>query len=132
MMNTYFNTRLKILKEEHKELLTRKNEKIEPGNGIYVRYKYPVLTGAHAPLFWRYDLDPETNPYLMERFGIHAAFNAGAMKFNGKYILAVRVEGNDRKSFFAIAESPNGIDNFSFWDYPVTMPETRYSRYKCL
>ena len=83
-----------------------------------------MLTGAHAPLEWRYDLNPASNPYLMERFGINAAFNAGAMKFNGKYILAVRVEGYDRKSFFAIAESPNGIDNFRFWDYPVTMPET--------
>src|SRR5665811_997603 len=88
------------------------------------RYKYPVLTGEHAPLFWKYDLNQETNLHLMERFGIHAAFNAGAMKYNGKYILAVRVEGNDRKSFFAIAESPNGVDNFRFWDYPVTMPET--------
>jgi 4-O-beta-D-mannosyl-D-glucose phosphorylase len=123
-MKTDFKSRLKILAEEHQKLLTRKNERIEPGNGIFFRYKYPVLTGDHAPLFWKYDLNPETNPHLMERFGIHAAFNAGAMKFEGKYILAVRVEGNDRKSFFAIAESPNGIDNFRFWDYPVTMPET--------
>jgi len=123
-MKTDFKSRLKILAEEHQKLLTRKNERIEPGNGIFFRYKYPVLTGDHAPLFWKYDLNPETNPHLMERFGIHAAFNAGAMKFEGRYILAVRVEGNDRKSFFAIAESPNGIDNFHFWDYPVTMPET--------
>ncbi len=123
-MKSDFEKRLNILKEEHQNLLKRKNERIEPGNGIFYRYKYPVLTGDHAPLFWKYDLDPKTNPHLMERFGIHAAFNAGAMKFNGKYVLAVRVEGNDRKSFFAIAESPNGIDNFKFWDYPVTMPET--------
>lgn len=123
-MKSDFETRLNILEEEHQILLKRKNERIEPGNGIFYRYKYPVLTGDHAPLFWKYDLDPKTNPHLMERFGIHAAFNAGAMKFNGKYVLAVRVEGNDRKSFFAIAESPNGIDNFKFWDYPVTMPET--------
>ena len=123
-MKTDFKSRLKILAEEHQKLLTRKNERIEPGNGIFFRYKYPVLTGDHAPLFWKYDLNPETNPHLMERFGIHAAFNAGAMKFEGKYILAVRVEGNDRKSFFAIAESPNGIDNFRFWDYQVTMPES--------
>ncbi len=123
-MKADFSSRLKVLTEEHKKLLDRKNERVEPGNGIYHRYKYPVLTGEHAPLFWRYDLDPETNPYLMERIGIHAAFNAGAMKFNGKYILAVRVEGNDRKSFFAIAESPNGVDNFRFWDHPITMPET--------
>ena len=123
-MKSDFETRLNILKEEHQNLLKRKNERIEPGNGIFYRYKYPVLTGDHAPLFWKYDLDEKTNPHLMERFGIHAAFNAGAMKYNGKYILAVRVEGNNRKSFFAIAESTNGIDNFKFWDYPVTMPET--------
>ncbi len=123
-METDFKSRLAILSEQHNKLLTRKNEKIEPGNGIFYRYKYPILTGDHAPLFWRYDLNPATNPHLMERFGIHAAFNAGAMKFEEKYILAVRVEGNDRKSFFAIAESPNGVDNFRFWDYPVTMPET--------
>ena len=123
-MKTEFKSRFNILSEEHSKLVSRKNERIEPGNGIFYRYKYPVLTGDHAPLLWRFDLDPESNPHLMERFGIHAAFNAGAMKFDGKYILAVRVEGNDRKSFFAIAESPNGIDNFHFWDYPVTMPET--------
>ena len=123
-MKTDFKSRLHILSEEHRKLVTRENERIEPGNGIFHRYKYPVLTGDHAPLFWRYDMNPETNPHLIERFGIHAAFNAGAMKFEGKYILAVRVEGNDRKSFFAIAESPNGVDNFRFWDWPVTMPET--------
>lgn len=123
-MNSDFKSRLKILTEEHGKLLSRKNERIEPGNGIFFRYKYPVLTGEHAPLSWRYDLDPGTNPHLMERIGIHAVFNAGAMKFNGKYLLAARVEGNDRKSFFAIAESPNGVDNFRFWDYPVTIPET--------
>ena len=116
--------RLSKLTEEHEALITRRNHRIEPGNGIFERYAHPVLTGAHAPLEWRYDLNPATNPHLMERFGINSAFNAGAMKFNGKYILAVRVEGYDRKSFFAIAESPNGIDNFRFWDYPVTMPET--------
>ena len=123
-MKTDFKSRLRILNEDHKNLIERPNERIEPGNGIFWRYKYPILTGEHAPLFWRYDLNPSTNPDLMERFGIHAAFNAGAMKFEGKYVLAVRVEGNDRKSFFAIAESPTGIDNFRFWDYPVTMPET--------
>jgi len=123
-MKTDFKSRLNILTEEHQKLLNRKNERIEPGNGILHGYKYPVLTGDHAPLFWRYDLNPETNPHLMERFGINATFNAGAMKYDGKYILSVRVEGNDRKSFFAIAESPNGIDNFRFRDYPITMPET--------
>jgi 4-O-beta-D-mannosyl-D-glucose phosphorylase len=124
-MNSEFDSRFKKLTDDYEKLITRKNEKVEPGNGIFSRYKNPILTGEHAPVFWKYDLNPATNPYLMERFGIHAAFNAGAMKFNGKYILAVRVEGNDRKSFFAIAESPNGIDNFRFWDYPITMPETR-------
>ena len=96
-----------------------------PGNGIFERYENPILTGEHAPLFWKYDLNPASNPYLMERFGIHAAFNAGAMKFNGKYILVARVEGNDRKSFFAVAESPNGIDNFTFRDYPVKLPQVK-------
>lgn len=119
-----FKVRLLKLTAEHEALIKRRNKKIEPGNGIFDRYVYPVLTGAHAPLEWRYDLNPATNPHLMERFGINAAFNAGAMKFNGKYVLAVRVEGYDRKSFFAIAESLDGIDNFRFWDYPVTMPET--------
>ena len=119
-----FEFRLSKLTEFHEELVTRRNRKIEPGNGIYHRYENPVLTGAHAPLAWRYDLNPATNPHLMERFGINAAFNAGAMKYNGKYILVPRVEGNDRKSFFAIAESPSGVDNFRFRDHPVTMPET--------
>jgi 4-O-beta-D-mannosyl-D-glucose phosphorylase len=119
-----FTQRLASLREEHEALITRRNRKIEPGNGIFLRFEYPVLTGAHAPLEWRYDLNPATNPHLMERFGINAAFNAGAMKHDGKYLLAARVEGYDRKSFFAIAESPNGIDNFRFRDYPITMPET--------
>ena len=119
-----FTQRLASLREEHEALITRRNRMIEPGNGIFLRFEYPVLTGAHAPLEWRYDLNPATNPHLMERFGINAAFNAGAMKHDGKYLLAARVEGYDRKSFFAIAESPNGIDNFRFRDYPITMPET--------
>jgi 4-O-beta-D-mannosyl-D-glucose phosphorylase len=119
-----FKIRLAKLTEEHEALIKRSNIKAGTGNGIFDRYSYPVLTGAHAPLEWRYDLNPDTNPHLMERFGINAAFNAGAMKFNGKYILAVRVEGYDRKSFFAIAESQNGVDSFRFRDYPVTMPET--------
>ena len=119
-----FEFRLATLTESHEVLITRRNRKIEPGNGIFHRYENPVLTGAHTPLSWRYDLDPATNPHLMERFGINAAFNAGAMKHDGKYLLVARVEGNDRKSFFAIAESPNGVDNFRFWDHPLTMPET--------
>lgn len=117
-----FKERLKWLENSHENLLTLDNEPIYV-NGVYERYKNPVLTSEHAPLFWRYDLDPDTNPYLEERFGIHAAFNSGAIKWNGKYVLAVRVEGADRKSFFAIAESPDGVDNFRFWDRPVTMPE---------
>lgn len=122
-MNT-FELRLARLNEAHETLIARTNRKVEPGNGIFDRYEFPVLTAAHTPLEWRYDLNPETNPHLMERFGINAVFNAGAIKHNGRYILAARVEGNDRKSFFAIAESHNGIDNFRFSDYPVTMPET--------
>ena len=120
----YFDRRLAELTKAHEALITRSNRKVEPGNGIFNRYEHPVLTAAHVPLDWRYDLNPETNPHLMERFGINAAFNAGAMKHNGRYLLVARVEGNDRKSFFAVAESPNGIDNFRFWDYPVVMPET--------
>ncbi|MBN2765011.1 MAG: glycosidase [Paludibacteraceae bacterium] len=119
-----FKQALENLKAEHEELLSRKNIKSESGNGIYDRYEYPVLTAAHAPLHWRYDFNPETNPFLMERIGVNATLNSGAIKWNGKYLLVVRVEGNDRKSFFAIAESPNGIDNFRFWDEPVTIPET--------
>lgn len=117
-----YEERLKWLKESHEQLLTKKNHPIE-GNGVYERYANPVLTADHAPLEWRYDLHKETNPYLMERFGIHAAFNSGAIKFGGKYVLVARVEGADRKSFFALAESPNGIDNFRFRSRPVTMPE---------
>ena len=117
-----YEERLKWLKETHAELLSKKNVPIE-GNGVYERYQNPVLTADHAPLEWRYDLHKETNPYLMERFGIHATFNSGAIKFGDKYILLVRVEGADRKSFFAVAESPNGVDNFRFWPRPITMPE---------
>jgi 4-O-beta-D-mannosyl-D-glucose phosphorylase len=121
---TDFNKRLKELEMAYEALITMSNKEIPSSNGIYSRYQNPILTGAHAPLTWRYDFNPETNPFLMERFGINAAFNAGAMKFNGKYVLAVRVEGLDRKSFFAIAESDNGIDNFRFWEKPMVIPET--------
>jgi len=122
-MNTVFERRLKALRDAYATLVNRKNEIEEAGNGIYDRYKYPVLTAAHTPVFWRYDLNEETNPNLMERFGINAVFNSGAIKLNDKYFLVARVEGADRKSFFAIAESPNGIDNFCFWDYPVDLPQ---------
>lgn len=117
-----FDLRLKRLKEEHASLITRTNIPEENGNGIFERYRYPVLTALHTPLYWRYDLSPATNPYLMERFGINAVFNAGAIRFGDKYALAARVEGADRKSFFAIAESENGTDNFVFRQYPIQMP----------
>jgi len=119
-----FKKRLQALQQAHDKLIRQPNEMEELGNGVYERYQYPVLTAHHAPLTWRYDFNPETNPFLMERFGMNAVMNAGAIKFNGKYAVIARVEGIDRKSFFAVAESDNGIDNFRFWDRPVTMPET--------
>jgi len=118
-----FQSALALVKQDYNKLIERKNTVLDQYNGIYSRYKYPILTANHAPYFWKYDLNPQTNPLLVQRFGINAAFNAGALKFEGKYILAVRVEGWDRKSFFAIAESPNAIDNFQFWDEPVQLPE---------
>ena len=122
---TTFQDRKVALEKEYKTLIEQKNEPQNTvGNGIYQRYKNPVVTAAHVPLNWRFDLNEETNPFLQERIGINAAFNAGAMKWNGKYLLAVRVEGIDRKSFFAIAESPNGIDNFKFWEKPCVIPQT--------
>ncbi len=124
MSNKLFEERKAFIIQKHEELLTRKNKLIFSINGIYNRYKYPILTRDHVPVNWRFDFNPGTNPYFMERIGFNAAFNAGAMKWNEKYILVVRTEGTDRKSFFAVAESPNGIDNFRFWDRPVTLPET--------
>ena len=117
--------RLQQLLARHEELVTRPNE-ADPDwyNGVFTRYRYPVLTAAHAPVYWRYDLDPESNPRLIERDGVNAVMNAGAMQLDGRYLVMARVEGVDRKSFFAVAESPNGIDNFRFWDEPVAMPET--------
>ena len=117
-----FEERLARLAEAYDELTARPNIPRE-GNGVYERYVFPVLTAEHAPLEWRYDLCKDTNPYLLERFGIHAVFNAGAIKWQDKYVVVARVEGADRKSFFAVAESPNGVDNFRFWPRPVTMPE---------
>lgn len=121
-MNT-FEEKLHNLFSAYNQLITRINVAQETNNGIFTRYKYPILTASHTPVFWRYDLDPHTNPFLMERIGMNATMNSGAIKWNGKYLLVVRVEGADRKSFFAVAESPNGIDNFRFWDYPITMPD---------
>lgn len=118
-----FQLKVKALMEKHEALLCRPNLPEAEGNGIYTRYQHPVVTAAHTPIIWRYDLNEASNPYLMERIGMNATMNAGAIKWNGKYLLVVRVEGADRKSFFAVAESPNGIDNFRFWDYPITMPD---------
>ena len=124
-MGNKFLQRLKKLEQAQQELLRKPNEMYEDGNGIFNRYKNPVLTAQHTPLFWRYDLNESYNPFLMERFGINAVLNAGAIKWNNKFILIPRVESIDRKSFFAVAESPNGIDNFQFWEHPITMPETK-------
>lgn len=118
-----FDEKVNRLLNNHEQLLMRTNEPLAKDNGVYTRYRYPILTAAHTPVFWRYDLDKKSNPYLMERIGMNAVLNSGAIKWNGKYLIVVRVEGVDRKSFFAIAESPNGVDNFRFWDYPVTLPE---------
>jgi len=120
-----FKERLDYLQKEHDALLNRKNEVDSRwSNGWFERYRYPVVTAAHTPLFWRYDFDEQTNPFLMERMGINATFNVGAIEINGKIYLMVRVEGVDRKSFFAVAESESPVDGFRFWDYPVLMPET--------
>ncbi|AQW92133.1 glycosidase [Elizabethkingia anophelis] len=123
-MSLYFKARKIALIEAYKRLIYKKNTKQNLGNGIYDRYQNPVLTAEHTPVFWKYDLNEKTNPYLMERFGINAVFNAGAIKLNDKYLVIARVEGNDRKSFFAVAESNNGTEGFRFRDYPITIPET--------
>ncbi|GGP01992.1 4-O-beta-D-mannosyl-D-glucose phosphorylase [Cloacibacterium rupense] len=119
-----FLKRKNELEEEYKSLVEKPNVPVkEFNNGIYTRYQNPVLTNQHIPLEWKFDFNPESNPYFLERIGFNAAFNAGAIKFNGKYLLCARVEGNDRKSFFAIAESDNGIDHFKFWDKPCVIPQ---------
>ena len=113
------------LSKKYEELITRKNEVDETFyNGIYDRYKYPVLTRDHIPLTWKYDVNPETNPYFMERLGVNCVFNAGAIELNGKYYIVARVEGNDRKSFFAVAESDSPVDGFRFTDYPILLDDT--------
>lgn len=109
--------------EKYNKLVERKNVKADDYNGIYDRYQYPVLTREHIPLTWRYDLNPETNPYFMERLGVNAVMNSGAIELDGKFYLVARVEGNDRKSFFAVAESDSGIDGFRFWDYPILLDD---------
>lgn len=124
MVRDNFMERLKELVEDHRKVMDRKNKIAGIGNGWYNKYIYPVLTQQHVPLFWRYDLDKETNPLLLERLGVNCVFNPGAIELDGKIYLIARVEGYDRKSFFAVAESENGIDGFKFWDYPVVIPET--------
>lgn len=119
-----FLSKLRTFKAEHDALIKQPNRPASTGNGIYDRYENPILTAAHAPIHWRYDLNPETNPFLMERLGINAAFNPGAIELNGKYYLMVRAEGVDRKSFFAVAESDSPTEGFKFWDFPVRLPET--------
>ena len=119
-----FQDRVKALREQHEALLNRKNEPIAGGNGIYEKYRYPILTAEHTPLEWRYDFNEKDNPYLMQRIMMNAVLNAGAIKMGDKYIVVARVEGADRKSFFAVAESSNGIDGWRFWPEPVTMPDT--------
>ncbi|MNM70550.1 4-O-beta-D-mannosyl-D-glucose phosphorylase [compost metagenome] len=119
-----FDERKRQLTERCEQLIGRRNEKVPFGNGVYDRYRYPVLTAEHAPLIWKYDLNPATNPYFSERLGVNGVFNPGAIELNGKFYLIARVEGVDRKSFFAVAESDNGVDGFRFWNKPVVMPET--------
>lgn len=122
-MNTDFQNRIEALHNKQEALLSRGNHPLLEDGGIVTRYTYPVVTAAHIPLEWRYDLNPETNPYCLERIGVNACMNSGAIKWKEKYLLMVRVEGWDRKSFFAIAESPNGVDNFRFWERPVNLPD---------
>lgn len=124
MDNSKHQTIIDHLYTNYKALIQRKNVAIPHPSNIFTKYQHPILTAAHTPLHWRYDLNPETNPLVLERIGVNAAFNAGAIKWNGNYVLVVRMEGKDRKSFFAFAESKNGIDNFNFWDAPLVLPQT--------
>jgi 4-O-beta-D-mannosyl-D-glucose phosphorylase len=119
-----FDARVRALIGVYEALIARPNQRVAGGGGVIDRFRHPALTAAHTPVFWRYDLREETNPQLLERMGINAVFNAGAIKHDGRYLMVPRVEGVDRKSFFAVAESPNGIDQWRFWDYPVCLPET--------
>ena len=123
MNSQTFTERIKEIRAHHEQLLTRTNQPLTWGNGIYEKYQHPILTAEHTPLEWRYDFSEQDNPYLMQRIMMNAVLNAGAIKLNGRYLLVCRVEGADRKSFFAVAESPNGVDNFRFWDELITLPE---------
>ena len=119
-----YQEKVQVLRQRHEALLQRKNQTVEGGNGIYEKYVYPILTAEHTPLEWRYDFNEKDNPFLMQRIMMNAVLNAGAIKLDGRYLLVCRVEGADRKSFFAVAESPNGIDQWRFWEEPITMPDT--------
>ena len=123
-MNMNYQEKVQALRQRHEALLQRKNQVMEGGNGIYEKYVYPILTAEHTPLEWRYDFNEKDNPFLMQRIMMNAVLNAGAIKLDGRYLLVCRVEGADRKSFFAVAESPNGIDQWRFWEEPITMPDT--------
>lgn len=120
---TDFQQRKEQLLIEHEQLLNRQNNRLPSENGIYFRYEHPILTARHIPLTWRYDFSEKSNPYLQERIMMNAVMNSGAILLDGRYLVVARVEGADRKSFFAVAESPNGVDNFRFWDEPITMPD---------
>ncbi|MGJ8692710.1 MAG: glycoside hydrolase family 130 protein [Thalassotalea sp.] len=124
LANKTFQEKLGQLMDESEALITKKNQPSKKYNGIFQRWNNPIITRDHIPLTWRYDFNESANPLLLERIGVNATLNSGAMMFNGKYVIVVRVEGNDRKSFFAVAESDNGIDNFRFWPNPITLPET--------
>ena len=119
-----YQEKVQALRQRHEALLQRKNQVVEGGNGIYEKYVYPILTAEHTPLEWKYDFNEKDNPFLMQRIMMNAVLNAGAIKLDGRYLLVCRVEGADRKSFFAVAESPNGIDQWRFWEEPITMPDT--------
>ena len=119
-----YQEKVQTLRQRHEALLQRKNQVMEGGNGIYEKYVYPILTAEHTPLEWKYDFNEQDNPFLMQRIMMNAVLNAGAIKLDGRYLLVCRVEGADRKSFFAVAESPNGIDGWRFWEEPITMPDT--------
>ena len=123
MANNIFEENCAKVTKRYEEIVSRKNVKSDFYNGIYDRYEYPVLTRDHIPPFWKYDMNPQTNPFFMERLGVNAVFNAGAIELNGKFYLVARIEGNDRKSFFGVAESDNGIDGFRFWDYPILLED---------
>lgn len=117
-----FTAQQKKVMEAYEKVVSKKNKKTSFYNGIYEKYENPVLTREHIPPFWKYDFNTDTNPHFMERLGVNAVFNSGAIYLDGKYLLIARVEGNDRKSFFAVAESDNGVDGFKFWDYPILLP----------